>query len=91
MAIPYQESFGDDFYEDERPLTRGYREDDVPPDWYYGAPGEERRVKPLDTIGYNPVTRSWECTCKHFQVTGTCVHSYRFKKQVTVVPKEEYL
>lgn len=80
MAVPYQESYGDD-----RPATPGYWEgieEDLTV-WRYG-----------DKHGntwYDWIDHIWKCRCPEYRSTGACKHAYRYRRQVTIEVNEEYL
>lgn len=80
MSSPYQDSYGDDEY-DERPVT---------PQWRYGSDDDLAMYRRHDTW-YNYKTHLWECGCPAYEVSGRCKHVYRFRGQVTIRVNEEYL
>lgn len=100
LSVPYRESWGEDYYDDENPppdvLSRwdylSEDDDDLPADWHYGAPGEElARYRSKHGMKYDWETHLWHCSCSSFVHTGRCKHAYRFRNQVTVVVNRKYL
>lgn len=80
MAAPYQESYGDD-----RDTTPGYW-DDLEEDlvvWRYGSKHGNQ--------WYDWDEHVWKCRCNAYQADGSCKHAYRYRRQDTIIVREEYL
>ena len=49
------------------------------------------RYEQVSLMWYDWVVHMWKCRCDAYKINGVCKHAYRYRHQVTVKVKGEYL
>jgi hypothetical protein len=105
VSTPYRQSFGGDSWRPEDAVSPSRLPARIRDDEYYFDEeyyddwdiAESISTIPRDFSGrdaflyYDRDWKQWKCTCKKFQVKGSCFHTSRMRPEEVITPNAKYL